>query len=238
MAVKLTKIKKRTWFRGLLWRYKQDCVIDGRLGSGIIMPIPDRAFVGLSEGCLVVYAATCTGDVVAQDVSRYVSEGANWGADPPSFFWTQLLADLMAEACPEMLGAPQLQSGVKLICAIEHPKGHYFCAPEDSYKVGNYAAAQRELKNREIEEEKALKEKIATSAAAWAHAQESVAKASEAAKGTDPKSPEKQKLKAAKNHLSTLRRTFKKNPQMCPHTRAQEEGGFPDPTWRCTICGR
>jgi len=209
MAVKLTKIKKRPWFSGLLWKYKQDYVVDGRLGSGIIMPIPDRAFVGLSDGCLVVYAATCTGDVVAQDVSRYVSEGANWGADPPSFFWTQLLANLMAEACPEMLGAPQLQSGVKLICAIEHPKGYYFCAPKDAFKVGNYAAAQ-----------------------------EAVAKASAAAKGTDPKSPEKQKLKAAKNHLSKLRLTFKINPQMCPHTRAQEEDGFPDPSWRCTICRR
>lgn len=240
MAVKLAALKSRSWFNGLLWKF--DRVQPYKEGLVTVCErLPDEAIVGLSNGKLVVYAATSRGKIVPKDISRFVSEGGNWGADQPSFFWSDLLANLIAEACPEMLAVPELEDGIRMIRAVPRAnKQFYFCFLSDAPAVEAYEAKDRKAKKgvakRETKAWQRTRRQKERNEVVWRDVDEKVKKIVALAEFSGGNSQYLLDLKAAENARDTLREAFKSGRKQCPHTKKHMVPMGGSDAWYCDIC--
>jgi len=240
MAVKLMALKSRSWFSGLLWKFDRVRPYKEKLAT-VCERLPDEAIVGLSNGKLMVYAATSKGKIVPKDISRFVSEGGNWGADPPSFIWSDLLANLIAEACPEMLTVPELEDGIRMIRAVPRAnKQFHFCFLSDAPAVEAYEAKDRKAKKGVAKRETGARQRIKRlrkrNGAAWRNANEKVEQLTALTEFIGGNSQWLLDLKAAEKVRDELREAFKKGRKHCPHTNKQMFPMGGSDAWYCDIC--
>lgn len=240
MAVKLMALKNRSWFSGLLWKFDRVQPYKGKLVT-VYDRLPDEAIVGLSNGKLVVYAATSGGNIVPKDISRLISEGGNWGADPPSFFWSDLLANLIADACPEMLAVPELEDGIRMIRAVPRAnKQFHFCLLSDAPAVEAYEVKDRKAKKeatmQEIDARQRIKRLRKRYGAAWRNANEKVEQITALVEFIGGNSQWLLDLKAAEQVRDELREAFKSGHKQCPHTKKYMVPMGGSDAWYCDIC--
>jgi vacuolar-type H+-ATPase subunit H len=242
MAVKIAALKSRSWFDGLLWKFDRVRPYKGKLAT-VCERLPDEAIVGLSNGKLVVYAATSRGKIVPKDIIRFVSEGGNWGADPPSFIWSDLLANLIAEACPEILAVPELEDGIRMIRAVPRANMQfYFCFQSDAPAVEAYEAKDRKAKKGVAKRETGARQRIRRlkkrNEAVWKNANEKVNEIAALAEFSGGNSQYLLDLRAAENARDTLREAFKSGRKQCPHTKKYMVPMGGSDAWHCDICER